>query len=123
MAHTDRAGRTPGTGPFTTRWYDDPVLDGAGVETGETTPVWSIAPESIIVSPAPDETIEPSDTREIWGWGWADGGVRSVYVRTDDTAIWRAAELEPPHGREWQRFSIPWTPRRRGERTVLRWNG
>ena len=25
-------------GPFTTRWYNDPVLDGAGRETGETPP-------------------------------------------------------------------------------------
>ena len=35
-------GRAPG--PFSTRWYNDPVLDGAGHETRETTPVWSIAP-------------------------------------------------------------------------------
>jgi DMSO/TMAO reductase YedYZ molybdopterin-dependent catalytic subunit len=36
-------------GPFTTRWYTDPVLDSAGRETGESTPVWSIAPESRLV--------------------------------------------------------------------------
>jgi DMSO/TMAO reductase YedYZ molybdopterin-dependent catalytic subunit len=101
-------------GPFTTRWYNDPVLDGAGRETGETTPVWSIAPESLIVSPTPHETIELSAEREIWGWAWADGGVRSVHVRADDTATWRPAELEPPRGREWQRFSMLWTPRQRG---------
>jgi DMSO/TMAO reductase YedYZ molybdopterin-dependent catalytic subunit len=101
-------------GPFTTRWYNDPVLDGAGRETGETTPVWSIAPESLIVSPMPHETIELSAEREIWGWAWADGGVRSVHVRTDDEATWRAAEVEPPCGRAWQRFSMPWTPRQRG---------
>jgi DMSO/TMAO reductase YedYZ molybdopterin-dependent catalytic subunit len=101
-------------GPFTTRWYNDPVLDGAGRETGETTPVWSIAPESLIVSPMPHETIELSAEREIWGWAWADGGVRSVHVRTDNAATWRAAEVEPPRGREWQRFSMPWTPSQRG---------
>ena len=61
-------------GPFTTRWYNDPVLNGAGHETRETTPVWSIAPESLIVSPTPHETIELSVEREIWGWAWADGG-------------------------------------------------
>ena len=68
-------------GPFTTRWYNDPVLDGTGRETGKTTPVWSIAPESLIVSPAPHESIELSVEREIWGWAWADGGIRSVQVR------------------------------------------
>jgi DMSO/TMAO reductase YedYZ molybdopterin-dependent catalytic subunit len=101
-------------GPFTTRWYNDPVLDGAGRDTGDTTPVWSIAPESLIVSPTPHETIALSTEREIWGWAWADGGVRRVHVRADEAATWRPAELEPPRGREWQRFSISWTPRQRG---------
>jgi DMSO/TMAO reductase YedYZ molybdopterin-dependent catalytic subunit len=101
-------------GPFTTRWYNDPVLDGTGGETGKATPVWSIAPESLIVSPAPHDTIALSVEREIWGWAWADGGVRSVHVRTDDAATWRLAELEPPRGREWRRFSMPWTPRQSG---------
>jgi DMSO/TMAO reductase YedYZ molybdopterin-dependent catalytic subunit len=101
-------------GPFTTRWYNDPVLDCAGEETGKTTPVWSIAPESLIVSPAPNETIELSAEREISGWAWGDTMIRSVYIRVDDAATWRAAELEPPRGREWRRFSMRWTPRRRG---------
>lgn len=101
-------------GPFTTGWYNDPVLDGAGRETGEATPVWSIAPESLIVSPMPHETVALAAEREIWGWAWADGGVQSVQVRTDDAATWRAAELEPPRGRAWQRFSLPWTPSQRG---------
>jgi DMSO/TMAO reductase YedYZ molybdopterin-dependent catalytic subunit len=105
---------TRAQGPFTTRWYNDPVLDGTGEETGQTTPVWSIAPESLIVSPAPHESVELSVEREIWGWAWADGGVGSVHVRTDDATTWRAARLEPPHGGEWRRFSIPWTPRQRG---------
>jgi DMSO/TMAO reductase YedYZ molybdopterin-dependent catalytic subunit len=103
-----------GSGPFTTRWYNDLVLDGAGRETGETTPVWSIAPESVIVSPAPEEPVGMSAEREIQGWAWADGGVRRVHVRTGDAEAWRPAELEPPRGREWQRFSISWTPGQRG---------
>jgi hypothetical protein len=101
-------------GPFTTRWYNDPVLDGTGGDTGETRPVWSIVPESLIVSPMPYETIERSAERELWGWAWADGGVRNVYVRTDEAAIWRRAEIQLLHGREWQRFSIRWMPRERG---------
>jgi DMSO/TMAO reductase YedYZ molybdopterin-dependent catalytic subunit len=109
-----RLGESRALAPFTTRWYNDPVLDGAGRETGETTPVWSIAPESLIVSPIPNEAIELSAEREIWGWAWADGGVRSVYIRAGDAATWRPAELEPPRGREWQRFWMPWTPRQRG---------
>jgi hypothetical protein len=93
------------SGPFTTRWYNDPVLDDAGRETGKTKPVWSIAPESLIVSPAPHETIERSVEQQIWGWAWADGGVEGVHVRLEDEAAWLPAELEPARGREWQRFS------------------
>jgi DMSO/TMAO reductase YedYZ molybdopterin-dependent catalytic subunit len=55
-------GRAPG--PFASRWYNDPVLDAAGRDTGATTPVWSIAPESLIVSPAPHATIELAAERE-----------------------------------------------------------
>jgi DMSO/TMAO reductase YedYZ molybdopterin-dependent catalytic subunit len=96
--------------PFTTRWYSDPVLDLRGDETGETTPVWSIAPDSVIVSPAPQEPIELAREREIWGWAWADGGVGSVNVRISDETGWQSAQLESPQGREWQRFALVWTP-------------
>ena len=101
-------------GPFTTRWYNDPVLDGFGKEIGASTPVWAIAPESLIVSPSTQDKADLSAEHEIWGWAWADGGVRSVYVRADDAASWRRAELEAPRGREWQRFSMRWSPSRRG---------
>jgi DMSO/TMAO reductase YedYZ molybdopterin-dependent catalytic subunit len=101
-------------GPFTTRWYNDPVLDASGHPTGGTTPVWSIAPESVIASPAPQGTVAAAVAHEIWGWAWADGGVHSVDVSTDDGASWRPAELEPARGREWQRFSTRWTPMHRG---------
>ena len=80
------------SGPFTTRWYNDPVRDDAGRDTGETTPVWSIAPESVIVSPAPEDAIELSVEREIWGWAWADGGVHRVDVRAGE-GDWRPASL------------------------------
>jgi sulfane dehydrogenase subunit SoxC len=100
--------------PFTARWYNDPVLDPHGDETGESTPVWSVVPESIIVSPAPLESIERSVEREVWGWAWADGGVSRVELRISDETTWRTAELEPVRGREWQRFSFSWTPRHRG---------
>jgi DMSO/TMAO reductase YedYZ molybdopterin-dependent catalytic subunit len=107
------AGRSPG--PFTTRWYNDPVLDGTGRETGQTVPVWSIAPESLIVSPEPDARLRLNGEHEIWGWAWADGGVRRVYVRAGDSEAWQPAVLEPPHGRAWQRFSFSWKPSRSGE--------
>lgn len=104
------------TGPFTTRFYNDPVLDAEGRETGDTTPVWAIAPESLIVTPRADARLERGTAHEIAGWAWADGGARRVDVRTDTG--WQRAELEPSSGYTWQRFTIRWRPERPG-RVVL----
>jgi sulfane dehydrogenase subunit SoxC len=102
------------TGPFTTRWYNDPVRDASGEPTGATTPVWSIAPESVIVAPAPAGTLAEGQPIELWGWAWADGGVDAVDVTVDGGATWMPAELEPRTGRTWQRFAVTWRPERRG---------
>lgn len=96
--------------PFTTRWYNDPVLDGNGRDTGKTKPVWSIAPQSVIVSPAPDDRIEAFAETEVWGWAWADGGISGVDVSFDNGATWTAAVVETPRGHEWQPFALAWRP-------------
>jgi Mo-co oxidoreductase dimerisation domain len=101
-------------GPFTTRWYNDPVLDAVGEETGKARPVWSVAPDSIIVSPAPQEPIDRAVEREIWGWAWADGGVTRVQIRTSDETEWQSANVEASRGHAWQRFSCTWIPKHRG---------
>ena len=101
-------GRAPG--PFTTRWYNDPVVDADGRDTGATLPVWGIAPESVVVAPAPEAELPAQGDAEIWGWAWADGGVSSVDVTTDGGATWSAAALERPRGRAWQRFRLAWRP-------------
>lgn len=82
--------------PFTTQLYNDPGDD-------RPRPVWQIAPESVIVSPAPDTTVGAQPV-EIWGWAWADGGVARVDVSTDGGAHWTATELQPRHGWSWQKF-------------------
>lgn len=104
--------RAPGL--FTTRWYNDPILDVEGRPTGATTPVGPIAPESVIVSPAPDQTPPVGEEVEIWGWAWADGGVSAVDVRVDDERGWTPAAIERPTGHAWQRFAASWRPRHRG---------
>src|SRR5262245_25165607 len=85
-------------GPFTTRWYNDAVRDAAGRLTGATRPVWAVAPESVIVSPAPDHALTVGEPIEVWGWAWADGGVSAVELSADDAASWRPAAIEPPQG-------------------------
>jgi DMSO/TMAO reductase YedYZ molybdopterin-dependent catalytic subunit len=101
---------TRATGAFTTRWYNDPVLDAAGRDTGKTVPVWAIAPESVIVSPAPGEAIQRELPHEVWGWAWADRGIEHVEVSVDGGATWREARVEPRSERAWQQFACSWRP-------------
>jgi DMSO/TMAO reductase YedYZ molybdopterin-dependent catalytic subunit len=105
--------RSRADGPFTTRWYNDPADHGSGAANGGTVPVWSIAPQSVIVEPAPDAEIALSRPFEIWGWAWADGGVRAVDVAVDG-GDWLPAKLEASNGRAWQCFAMSWIPRQRG---------
>jgi len=105
---------TRAPGPFTTRWYNDPILDAAGKPTGATTPVGPIAPESVIVSPAPDQTLAAGEEIEIWGWAWADAGVSAVDVSADGADGWMPAAVERPAGRAWQRFAATWRPDHHG---------
>jgi DMSO/TMAO reductase YedYZ molybdopterin-dependent catalytic subunit len=99
---------TRATGAFTTRWYNDPVLNAAGEESGETVPVWSVAPESIIVSPAPGQGLKRDTPQEIWGWAWADRGIDRVEVSVDGGTTWMEAKVEPRAERAWQRFVLSW---------------
>jgi DMSO/TMAO reductase YedYZ molybdopterin-dependent catalytic subunit len=97
-------------GAFTTRWYNDPVFDADGRSSGKTAPVWSVAPESVLVSPAPGETLTRDAPVEIWGWAWADDGIDRVDVSTDGGAAWLAAKVEAREDRAWQRFNASWRP-------------
>lgn len=102
-------------GAFTTRWYNDPIGDDEGPTTQvNTVPVWSVAPESVIVAPAPGESIGRDQPIEIWGWAWADDGIEQVEVSTDGGATWDLAEVEAREDRSWQRFSFFWRPAKPG---------
>ncbi|MGH6727602.1 MAG: molybdopterin-dependent oxidoreductase, partial [Pseudolabrys sp.] len=98
-------------GPFTTQLYNDAV-------DGGTRPVWHVAPESVIVSPAPGAQIggQPAD---IWGWAWADGGVATVEISTDGGQSWRPAELDRPNGWSWQKFRASWRAEGAGEAVLM----
>jgi DMSO/TMAO reductase YedYZ molybdopterin-dependent catalytic subunit len=100
--------KTRATGAFTTRWYNDPVPNAAGEDSGETVPVWSVAPESIIVSPAPGQALQRDTPQEAWGWAWSDRGIDRVDVSADGGATWTEAQVEPRAERAWQRFVFSW---------------
>ncbi len=100
--------------PFTTRWYNDSEIDEAGGAAGASRPVWSVAPESVIVAPAPGATIAAGLDHLIWGWAWSDAGIARVEVSMDEGLEWVPAALAPRIERAWQRFSLTWRPARPG---------
>ena len=107
------------SGPFVTRWYNDVVRDHEGNPTGETTPVWSIAPQSVIVHPAPDAVLSNGAEVKVWGWVWGDDGINAMEISTDGGLDWRMAVLESSKNRAWQRYSLSWTPNYTGEHHIL----
>ena len=107
---------TRASGPFTTRYYNDPVLDAARHDTGRTEPVWAIGPESVIVAPAPGARLTRGSESWIWGWAWGDAAIASVDVFAGDEPV--RVTLEPRSERAWQRFSAVWRPRRAGKVTL-----
>ncbi|AIO43863.1 oxidoreductase molybdopterin binding domain protein [Burkholderia cepacia] len=91
------AAHTRSPGPYTTQFYNDVTENG-------TKPVWGIAPESVIVSPADRSTLPAGEALSIWGWAWAENGVSGVEVSIDGQT-WMTATLETREGFGWQQFS------------------
>jgi DMSO/TMAO reductase YedYZ molybdopterin-dependent catalytic subunit len=110
---------TRATGPFTTRWYNDAIRDDQGRDTGRTEPVWSIAPESVIVSPAPSARIPAGKPCEVWGRAWGDAPIDAVETSVDGGSTWTRAALTRRIDRSWQRFSFEWKPDRVGVHQLI----
>lgn len=102
-------------GLFTTRFYaDEAGADAVAAGAPARRPVWAIAPEAVIVAPAPETRLPLGEPSEIWGWAWSFGGIAAVEVTLDCGATFARAYLEPRRGWAWQRFSLPWRPGVRG---------
>ncbi|MBY5848884.1 molybdopterin-dependent oxidoreductase, partial [Rhizobium leguminosarum] len=91
------------SGAYTTRFYNDPTASG-------TKPVWDVTPESVIVSPSPNDLLSADMPTKIWGWAWGDCQISSVEVSVDGGGSWRTASVGPREGRSWQRFELTWSP-------------
>jgi sulfane dehydrogenase subunit SoxC len=105
-------------GPFTTKYYNDPIAATAENPAGGSKPVWAIAPESVIVSPGTNSTIRQQET-QIWGWAWADAGVRDVEVSTNGGETWILADVEAGDRWSWKRFTLTWTPTSLGKYALM----
>ncbi|CDZ64622.1 molybdopterin-dependent oxidoreductase [Neorhizobium galegae] len=91
------------SGAYTTRFYNDPTPSGGK-------PVWTVAPESVIVSPSPYDPVLADVPTRIWGWAWGDREISSVEVSVDGGDSWQRATVGQREDRSWQRFELPWTP-------------
>lgn len=100
---------------FTTRFYADPVPG----RPGATAPVWAVAPESVIVAPAPGQRLARDVPTQVWGRAWGAREIVAVEVSTDGGGCWQQAELAPRVEYRWQRFALPWRPDRPGPATLL----
>jgi DMSO/TMAO reductase YedYZ molybdopterin-dependent catalytic subunit len=102
--------------PFTTVFYNDAAsVDDRAAGSSPHRPVWAIAPESLIVAPAPDAVLGAGKPTEIWGWAWSFRDIAFVEVSVDGGASYARAALEERRGWAWRRFSLPWRPMDRGE--------
>jgi sulfane dehydrogenase subunit SoxC len=98
-------------GLFTTRYYND-ALSGGGRR-----PVWALAPECVIVSPAPGERV--GGPIELRGWAWSDAAITQVEVSVDDGANWAAATVASRRDRAWQAWRFLWRPSVAGPAVLL----
>jgi DMSO/TMAO reductase YedYZ molybdopterin-dependent catalytic subunit len=90
------------TGPYTTRFYNEP--DPAGPE-GALRPVWAVEPNSMIVRPQPDEKIDGPDVL-VEGWAWYHEPVERVQLSVDKGKSWKEAIVGERVDFSWQKFSL-----------------
>jgi hypothetical protein len=106
-------------GPMTTILYNDRIpRSRRAPDDAPTRPVWEIAPESVIVAPAPNAELRIGSAIEIWGWAWAANGVARVEVSVDGGAIWDSAHVAHREEWAWQRFSYQLRPDVAGAITI-----
>lgn len=101
-------------GLFTTRYYNDQI---SGKGDNRTTPVWKIAPEAVISTPSPNQSV--SGPVGILGWAWGYEEIAAVDISADQGRTWHAARLAPRKQWSWQPFEYVWTPSRPGPVTLI----
>jgi sulfane dehydrogenase subunit SoxC len=101
---------------FTTKLYNDPIAaDDVAAGQPPQRPVWAIAPDAVIVTPAPGAVLALDAPTEVSGWAWSFRGIAAVEISADDGESFRRANLQERRGWAWQRFSLSWQPSARGD--------
>lgn len=108
--------RAPGL--FSTELYNDLVEPASAAGTAQSTPVWEVAPDAIIVAPRQNERVPHTDVH-VWGWTWADDEIAAVEVSLDNGASWGAAEVGGRIQHSWQRFDFHGSSPSLGKTTIV----
>lgn len=90
------------TGPYTTRFYNEPDPNGPG---DATLPVWKVEPNSMITKPSPEAVVAGPNV-SVEGWAWHNEPVKSVHVSLDGDHEWEDASVNERIDYSWQRFKI-----------------
>jgi sulfane dehydrogenase subunit SoxC len=102
---------------FTSELYRDPVLLPSGELSTERMPVWEVAPEALITSPAHHATL-PRGNISVSGWSWGATEISYVEISVDGGKTWQRARAEARHQMSWQKFSFAWPQLVTGEVTI-----
>jgi sulfane dehydrogenase subunit SoxC len=102
---------------FTSELYRDPVLLPSGEPSGERMPVWEVAPEALITSPAHHATL-PKGIISVSGWSWGANEISHVEISVDGGETWQRVHVEARHQVSWQKFSFEWAQLEAGEVTI-----
>lgn len=78
-------------------WYNDTDA------TGGRHPVYAIAPDSAIVSPAGGSRIDGRSVTVV-GWCWGDCDIVRVDISIDGGLRWQSARVAQRVGKSWQAF-------------------
>jgi DMSO/TMAO reductase YedYZ molybdopterin-dependent catalytic subunit len=102
---------------FTSELYRDPVLLPSGERSTERMPVWEVAPEALITSPAHHATL-PKGNIAVSGWSWGATEISYVEISVDGGATWQRVRAEARHQMSWQKFCFEWPQLVTGEVTI-----
>ncbi len=96
------------------------VAPGAAVDPADMTPVTSLHPKAVIVSPVERQTVPPGSVK-VRGAAWSgESPVRSVEVSTDSGRSWQTARLGDEQARYgWRFWDADWNPQRAGSYVLM----
>jgi sulfite oxidase len=96
------------------------VAPGAAVDPADMTPVSTLRPKSVIVSPVNGQTVPPGLVK-IRGAAWSgESRISGVEVSADSGRSWRPAKMGPEKAQYgWRFWDSDWSPGRTGSYVLM----